>query len=330
MDDSRILANRETGGGEDGINIAEIYGLSKYYDKHQALKDVELSIKEGSLYGLLGPNGSGKSTLIHIISGLMGFESGQCQLLGKDIKYYKKQIQREIGLVPQEYALYEDLKAYENVMLFARLYGMPYKEAQAACEKALKRVDLWEERSRFPSQFSGGMKRRLNIACALVHTPKLLIMDEPTASLDPVSRDYLIKNIKAINEEGCTILYTSHYLDEIEELCDELTILNKGKVMASGPINHVRSLMPYTHQIVLTTEGIAPRLLREFKDPVTLSRDSKKIQIVCNTPAVLLEKLLPYLTSRGIQVIDIEVNRMSLEEVFLKAICLTSKEHNKK
>lgn len=309
----------DTGGGENGVNLVELKGITKSYGKHQALMDVSLQVKQGSVYGLLGPNGSGKSTLIHILTGLIPFEKGKCTVFEQDIKQNKKSIQKRIGLVPQEYALYEDLKAIENVILFGRLYGLTYEEAKKGAEQALKKVELWEERHHFSTQFSGGMKRRLNIACALVHKPPLLIMDEPTASLDPVSRDKVLQHIKAINNEGCTIIYTSHYLDEVEAICDDLAILNKGKILRQGTPEAVKKIIPYTHEIRLVGR-IQEDLIRYITAPITIKQVGDKIYLHCNEPQEVLGKLLPLLRRQGIKLRDIEVQRISLEELFLKIV----------
>ncbi|MGL4739022.1 MAG: ABC transporter ATP-binding protein [Cellulosilyticaceae bacterium] len=276
-----------------------------------------MTVKQGSIYGLLGPNGSGKSTLIHVLTGLLPFDQGNCYVFEQNMKHRKKLIQKKIGLVPQEYAFYEDLKAIENVMLFGRLYGLSHYQAQKGTEQALKKVDLWEVRDQFPTQFSGGMKRRLNIACALVHQPPLIIMDEPTASLDPVSRDKVLQYIRGLNEEGCTVIYTSHYLDEVEAICDDVAILNKGRVLRQGTLDDVKKMIPYTHEICLIGR-LETYIIKQVIVDLPIKRAGEKMCIQCNGPQQVLEKLLPILRSQGIRLKDITVRRISLEELFLK------------
>lgn len=306
-------------------NIISLSKVTKYYGHHCALKEISFQVKKGSLYGLLGPNGSGKSTLIHLLSGLLPFDSGACRLFDMPIQTNRQCIQKQMGIVPQEYALYEDLKAIENVMLFTRLYGLDYKQAKAKVENALKKVNLWDVRNGFPYTFSGGMKKRLNIACAIVHEPKLLIMDEPTASLDPVSRDDLLQQIKDLNRQGCSILYTSHYLEEVELLCDHATILNKGMVLAEGSIPKIKQLLPYTHQISLLIDGSIRNSLEIFTRQLPIAfeptlSNHHRIVANCNEPAKNLPLLMMQLQKQGMGILDLQISPLSLDQVFLKLI----------
>lgn len=313
------------------MSIVEIKDMKKNYGNNVALDKVSFFINEGEIFGLLGPNGSGKSTIINILSGILSFNEGLCKIFNLDIKNKrnKKTIQQHIGVVPQEYCLYEHLKARENVEFYGRLYGVSKDEIKGKTKTALERVGLWQHKEEFPGTFSGGMKRRLNIACSIVHEPKIIIMDEPTASLDPLSRDYILNTVKLLNKLGSTIIYTSHYLEEIEALCTRAVILNKGKVIATGTGTELKKLLPNSSRVKIALKAPNEKLLMEMSNfPIIRAfnlyrgsmSESNVLNIDCDNPAYVLEKLLPYLKARGIVIDDIEVNRTSLEEVFLKLI----------
>ena len=182
------------------MNILEIRELSKEFGDFKAVDGINLTVKQGEIYGLLGPNGAGKSTIINMICGLLSKSSGEIFILNKNAQKNSNDIKREIGIVPQEIAIYEDLTALENVIFFGSIYGLKGKDLKEKAMKALEFVGLLDKKKQFPSKFSGGMKRRLNIACALVHEPKLVIMDEPTVGIDPQSRNHILESIKKLNE----------------------------------------------------------------------------------------------------------------------------------
>lgn len=312
------------------MNIIEVKNLKKTYANNIALNKISLSITKGEIFGLLGPNGSGKSTLINILSGILAFDEGSCKILNYEItnSKYKKIIQQQLGMVPQDYCLYERLKVKENVDFYGRLYGIPSNEINYRTKNALKRVGLWELKNSFPTTLSGGMKRRLNIACSIVHEPKLIIMDEPTASLDPQSRDYILNTVKELNKIGCTIIYTSHYLEEIEFLCSRASILNKGKIIATGTGTELKKFLPNSSHIKITLKKPSPKLLAHISssslNPINLYNGSinnnNVIDINCDSPAIVLDKLLPYLKAKGLIIEDIEIKNVSLDEVFLRLI----------
>lgn len=212
--------------------ILQIENLHKKYNDLEAIRGIDLSVEKGEIYGLLGPNGAGKSTLIKIISGIENITSGKIIFEEKEtnINKYKK----NIGLLPQDIAIYGEFTARENISFFCSLYGYKGKELKKRVNKALDFVGLLDFQNRKSSEFSGGMKRRLNMACSIAHNPKLIIMDEPTVGIDPQSRNHILESVKKINEEGTTIIYTSHYMEEIEELCNNISIMDNGKIIARG------------------------------------------------------------------------------------------------
>ncbi|MGL5380123.1 ABC transporter ATP-binding protein [Clostridium sp.] len=218
--------------------ILQIENLHKKYNDFEAIKGISLNIKGGEIYGLLGPNGAGKSTLIKIISGLEKLTSGNIIFEEKEgnINKYK----RNIGLLPQDIAIYHDFTARENVSFFCSLYGYRGKELKRRVNKALDFVGLLDVENKRSNEFSGGMKRRLNMACAIAHSPKLIIMDEPTVGIDPQSRNHILESVKKLNEEGATIIYTSHYMEEIEELCTDISIMDNGKIIAKGTKEYLK------------------------------------------------------------------------------------------
>jgi len=214
--------------------IVKIDGLSKKYGKQFAVDQLSLEIKEGEIFGLLGPNGAGKSTTMNMICSIVKPTFGTIEIFGLDSKTKMKEIKNQIGYVPQDLAIYEDLKAWENVELFTALYNVKGSNLKEAINSSLEFVGLSEKRNTFAKHFSGGMKRRLNIACAIGHNPRLLIFDEPTVGIDPQSRNYILNKIQKINSLGATVIYTSHYMEEIEAICTRIAIMDEGRIIAIG------------------------------------------------------------------------------------------------
>lgn len=223
--------------------IVNIKGLTKKYDNKEVVDGISLEIKEGEIFGLLGPNGAGKSTTMNMLCSLIKPTSGEISLFGYDIKKAGKKIKPLIGYIPQELAIYEKLKAWENVELFTSLYDIRGEALKAAVNDALGFVELSDKRNVMAKTFSGGMKRRLNIACALGHKPKLLIFDEPTVGIDPQSRNFILEKIKKVNEEGTTVIYTSHYMEEVEAICTRIAIMDNGKIIACGTKDEIKNLV---------------------------------------------------------------------------------------
>jgi len=205
--------------------------IRKVYGNKTVVNGITFSVHSGEVIGLLGANGAGKSTSIRMITGIEEMKEGTIFYEGKDIVKNYKNYQQQIGVVPQDIALYLDMSAYDNVAFFCSLYGHRKKELRRRVEEALKFVGLWEHRKEKPGQFSGGMKRRLNIACSIVHTPKLLIMDEPTVGIDPQSRNHIMESMKELNRRGTTIIYVSHYMEEIEQLCNRIILMDHGTIL---------------------------------------------------------------------------------------------------
>ncbi|EGT2202943.1 ABC transporter ATP-binding protein [Clostridioides difficile] len=211
--------------------LLEIKNLSKKYNNKEVVSIESFKLLEGDILGFIGANGAGKSTSINMLTTIVSPDSGSIYYKGKDIKNQQNIFKSSLGVVPQELAIYEDLSAYDNVKFFCSLYGFKGNELKERTKDALEFVGLWERHKEFPSKFSGGMKRRLNIACAIAHSPKILIMDEPTVGIDPQSRNKILEVIKCINTNGTTVIYTSHYMEEIETLCNRIALIDKGIII---------------------------------------------------------------------------------------------------
>lgn len=248
--------------------VVKLEGLIKKYDNKPVVDGLTLDIKEGEIFGLLGPNGAGKSTTMNMICSLLKPTAGNIELFGMDIKKDTKKIKPLIGYIPQDLAIYGNLKAWENVELFTSLYDVKGADLKKAIDDSLEFVELTDRRNSYAKTFSGGMKRRLNIACALGHKPKLLIFDEPTVGIDPQSRNFILEKIKEANNDGTTVIYTSHYMEEIEAICTRIAIMDNGKIVAIGTKDELKNMVRRTadedislEQVFLTLTG---KSLRDY------------------------------------------------------------------
>ena len=223
--------------------ILKTIDLTKKYDNKTVVDNLNIEIKEGEVFGLLGPNGAGKSTTMNMICNLVKPDFGSVEFMGKDYAKNKKKLSRNLGYIPQNLAIYGSLKAWENVELFTSLYGIKGEQLKERIDESLEYVGLSERRNDYAKTFSGGMKRRLNIACAIGHHPKLLIFDEPTVGIDPQSRNFILEKIKESNKNGTTVIYTSHYMEEVEAICTRIAIMDNGKVIASGTSEELKKLV---------------------------------------------------------------------------------------
>lgn len=223
--------------------ILKTSDLTKKYQSRAVVDNLNIEIHKGEIFGLLGPNGAGKSTTLNMICSIVRPTAGVIELFGKNPWKQKKEVIHKIGYIPQELAIHGSLKAWENVELFTSLYGMKGAELKNAVEESLEYVGLLERKKEFAKNFSGGMKRRLNIACAIGHKPDLLIFDEPTVGIDPQSRNFILEKIKESNQNGSTIIYTSHYMEEVEAICTRIAIMDNGKIIACGTSEELKKLV---------------------------------------------------------------------------------------
>ncbi|MBQ9234787.1 MAG: ABC transporter ATP-binding protein [Lachnospiraceae bacterium] len=223
--------------------ILKTVDLTKKYDGRTVVDNLNIEIKKGEIFGLLGPNGAGKSTTMNMICNIVKPDYGTVEFMSKDFRKNKKELSKRLGYIPQNLAIHGSLKAWENVELFTSLYGIKGEELKDRIDESLEYVGLSERRNDYAKNFSGGMKRRLNIACAIGHHPDLLIFDEPTVGIDPQSRNFILEKIKESNKNGATVIYTSHYMEEVEAICSRIAIMDNGRVIASGTSEELKKLV---------------------------------------------------------------------------------------
>jgi ABC-2 type transport system ATP-binding protein len=302
------------------MNILEIKNLTKKFADFIAVDNISLSIKEGEIFGFLGPNGAGKSTTINMIAGLLRSNEGEINILGKNSVKNSRFAKMNIGVVPQDLAIYEDLTAFENVKFFAGLYGLRGSELADRVHEALEFVGLGDKQKDYPKNFSGGMKRRLNIACAIAHRPKLIIMDEPTVGIDPQSRNYILQSIRKLNNMGCTIIYTSHYMEEVEEICTRIAIMDHGKVIAEGTKEQLIAIITNTKDVwieVKSNEKIDINQIKEFNGVKSVKMEDNVLKINSEIEVNNLNTILQYLMNHHIEIRSLEEKAPNLEKVFL-------------
>lgn len=307
----------------DGVGVMralEISGLYKSFKDTVALKNIELMIEEGEVFGLLGPNGAGKSTLINILSMAKDKDKGTIKIFGKNLEKHALEIKRQMGIVPQELALFEELNAYDNVSFFGSLYGFKGNELREKAMKALAFVGLEDRAKDKAKNFSGGMKRRLNIACGIVHEPKLVIMDEPTVGIDPQSRNYILEAIKQLNDKGATIIYTTHYMEEAQTLCKRIAIIDKGDIIAVGTKEELSCLIEAMATLQITFRDITKVdevKIRQVKGVEKIQFDGNIMTISSRKEVTNLDQIISLLIKDGAQITDISSKQMNLEDVFL-------------
>ncbi len=301
-------------------NVVEVKNLVKSFGDLNAIDGISLNIKQGEIYGLLGPNGAGKSTMINILCGLLKKSKGEITCLDKSLDDNILSIKQDIGVVPQDIAIYEDLKAIENVKFFASLYGLKGKDLKQRSLKALEFVGLDDRKDDYPKNFSGGMKRRLNIACAIAHTPKLIVMDEPTVGIDPQSRNHILESVEKLNQMGSTIIYTTHYMEEVEAICTKIGIMDHGKLIANGSYEQLQSLISDRKTIIIETDigiNVDIQQLKEIKGVVCVVRQENLIEIEYLKEIDCLGNITTSFMNQDISIRSINMSNVSLETVFL-------------
>ena len=300
--------------------VLVVKNLQKRYDKFIAVHDVSFHVQRGEVYGLLGPNGAGKSSTIRVLSCLAKPDSGSVRIDDLDIVANQAAVKQTIGIVPQELALYDDFTAFENLMFFGRLYGIGGRELKSRAEELLEAVGLLERGKEAVGTFSGGMKRRINIAAGLMHKPKMLYLDEPTVGIDPQSRRKILDLVKSLNADGLTVLYTTHYMEEAEELCDRIGVIDQGRIIAEGTLSDMRKLAGETAPIILELrEPLLPHQLEQLQtlaDEV-VSQDNN-LTLFARDPKNALPSILQMLSGFGAHVHHLELDEPDLETVFLK------------
>lgn len=302
------------------MKVIEIKNLVKKYDDIIAVDNINLSIEEGEIYGILGPNGAGKSTTISLICSLLFPTSGEIKIFGEDIRKNLKSIKKQLGLVPQNIALYKDFTAYENVKFFGELYGLRGKRLNEAIDNALEFTGLLDVKKKKAEKFSGGMLRRLNIACAIVHSPKILIMDEPTVGIDPQSRNNIMQAVKKLNKEGVTIIYTTHYMEEAESLCSKIAIIDKGKIIVEGTKEELKDIVSDKKIFSVGVDDIYKvnvETLRNVEGVLDVSIDNNNVIITSAKEVNNISEIIKEISTEDLKINDLGFKEITLETVFL-------------
>ncbi len=307
-------------------NIIEVKNLVKQYKELKAIDNLSFEVHEGEILGLLGPNGSGKSTTINCILSLLEFSKGTIKIFGKDMKPDAYDIKSKIGVVFQEVSVFDELTVYENIDYFCGLYIKDKKTRKQYIEDAIRLVGLEDFKKFYPKKLSGGLLRRLNIACGIAHKPKLIFLDEPTVAVDPQSRNNILDGIKKLRENGATIVYTTHYMEEVEILCDRVIILDKGKILATGTTDELKKKAKIEEKVTVEVNDLVPGYIEKIKE-------LKNVDDVTYTNNVLfvtykkgennLVDMIDYLKKESINYNKIYSERPTLNDVFLE---LTGKE----
>lgn len=302
------------------MNILEVNGLKKKYDDKYVVKGISFELKDGEILGFLGPNGVGKSTTINIISTALRATDGQIKFMDKDILENKLTYKSAMGIVPQSLAIFENISAIENVKYFASFYGLKGKELRKKSEEALSMVGLLDRAKDLPKTYSGGMKRRLNIACALAHEPKILILDEPTVGIDPQSRNHILESIKKLREKGTTIIYTTHYMEEVEAICDRVLIMDEGVIIAEGTLDELKNNIEEGIVYSISGDGIENIEKTIFDSMEGINNVEVKESLLISTmkDSNNLDKIILKLIEENVKIKNISTEEESLETIFLK------------
>ncbi|NLC42514.1 MAG: ABC transporter ATP-binding protein [Erysipelothrix sp.] len=300
--------------------VVMIQDLVKYYKDFKAVDGLNFEVKKGQIVGLLGPNGSGKSTTINCLLGLLNYQEGQIELFNQPMKADAYDLKRKIGVVFQDVAVFEELTVYENIDYFCSLYVKDKKERKEKVKNAIDLVAINNFVKHKPKQLSGGLLRRLNIACGIAHQPELIIFDEPTVGVDPQSRNHILKGIEQLNQEGATVIYTSHYMEEVEQLCDEIVIIDDGKNIAKGTKDELLDLIETDEKITLTLNQIPEGLVEAVKcldNFHSIDVNTKSIEVSFTKSSDNLGNLIALTKEHHIDYESIYSVRPTLNDVFL-------------
>jgi ABC-2 type transport system ATP-binding protein len=303
-------------------NLLSITHLQKRFGDRVAVDDVSFEVRAGETLGLLGPNGAGKTTTLSIMSGLARPDKGSVSFQGQVVHQDANHLKRRVGLVPQELALYDELSAWANLELFGGLYGLAGEQLAHRAEEALTLVGLENRRRDRVKGFSGGMKRRLNIAGALLHDPELILLDEPTVGVDPQSRNAIFENLEELKRRGKTLLYTTHYMEEAERLCDRIVIIDHGRVVANDTVRGLYRRLPASRAVLLEIDGASAdeSLLSGLAALPGISaaqRTAGGVRIETDDFGAPLAGALEHIAGRGLRVTSVQTGQMNLEDVFI-------------
>lgn len=307
-------------------HVIEVKHLTKEYKNLKAIDDLSFEVKEGEILGLLGPNGSGKSTTINCILSLLKFNQGSIQIFGKEMKPSAYDIKRDLGVIFQDVAVFQELTVYENIEYFCGLYIKEKALRKKYIEEAIALVGLEEFKKFYPKQLSGGLLRRLNIACGIAHKPKLIFLDEPTVAVDPQSRNNILDGIQKLRDAGATIVYTTHYMEEVEIICDRVIILDKGKIIASGTTDELKELAKIEEKITVEVFHFDTKYIEEIEKLEGVAKvtyHGNNLLVTYRKGKNNLVDFMDYLNKERIPYNKIYSERPTLNDVFLE---LTGKE----
>ena len=302
-------------------NIIEVKNLVKKYKEITAINNLSFEVKEGEILGLLGPNGSGKSTTMNCILSLLNFSEGTIKIFGKEMKPDSYDIKSKIGVIFQDVAVFEELTVYDNIDYFCGLYITDKKIKKEYVEDAIKLVGLENFKKFFPKQLSGGLLRRLNIACGIAHKPKIIFLDEPTVAVDPQSRNNILDGIKKLRDNGATIIYTTHYMEEVEILCDRVIILDKGKIIAQGTCEELKKLANIEEKVTIENINLSEKYLTDIsslKNVDVVNYANNTLYITYNKGKNNLIDLIEFLKDKRLKYSSIYMDAPTLNDVFLE------------
>ncbi len=307
--------------------VVEVKNLTKEYKRGvKAVDDLSLNVYKGEILGLLGPNGSGKSTTINCILSLLKYSSGTIKIFGKDMNPNSYDIKEKIGVVFQDVSVFDELTVYENLDYFCGLYIKDKETRKKYIEDAIELVGLNDFKKYYPKQLSGGLLRRLNIACGVAHKPKLIFFDEPTVAVDPQSRNNILDGIKKLRDNGATIVYTTHYMEEVETLCDRIIILDKGKILARGTSDELKELAEIEEKVTVEVNDLNDKYLdkiSELKNVDIVTYSGNTLLITYKKGKNNISDMVEFLKNNRIKYNKIFSERPTLNDVFLE---LTGKE----
>ena len=298
--------------------IVSMKQIVKRYRANTALDHMDMTIDKGETLGLLGPNGAGKTTAIRVLTGLTAADSGEILLFGREMRGKATDIKRRLGMVPQDLALYETLSARDNLDYFGRLYGITGTALKNKTAEVLDVLGLSDVANKAPKKFSGGMKRRLNIGCAIMHDPELLILDEPTVGIDPQSRSHILDFVAQMSEKGTTVLYTSHYMEEVERICSRVLIMDAGRSIADGSVDELTRAAIFEETILLEVRDIEPALAEGIKKVQGVQRcevDGRVMTVTSAAGSLNLARILECAAPHVI--LSVSARRPTLEDAFL-------------
>ena len=301
--------------------VVKIQDLVKRYGDLIALDHFSLEIKEGEIFGLLGPNGSGKTTTINCLLSLLSYDKGSIEIFGREMTPVSYDIKKEIGIIMQNVAVFDELTVYENIDYFCGLYIKDKEKRKKCIDEAVKFVGLEDFVKFYPKKLSGGLLRRLNIACGIAHKPKLIILDEPTVAVDPQSRNRILEGIQELNRNGATIIYTSHYMEEVEQICTRIAIMDKGKKVAEGTKDELKRMIKNTETITIEILELPDNVLRDISglDHVYDTNYSDgKLSVYCSGGKHNLLRILDVLQKKELGFGRVYTELPTLNDVFLE------------